>query len=234
MRTTLSGFHPGRARFYLGDQIGPVVVITNPGSAPSAVVFYETKVHLGRVLATRGLETSDIVSVLVENWHRGGEHAERARTALCEPLLHLARDTRREGEKEFAQAVAVSADAKKTIVADWVVVFSDVARDKPMRLFAAASFAEEKVHIPRSKQGGGHRMSTYRVDVTEGELLQAAGLSCRKAELFLGNSLLLDVETTDRKHFLYAPERYCPTLPAREAIILPTKPSPSPVRVARA
>lgn len=116
------------AEIYYGDVHGLIVVVGGSKPDASAFVFAEEHDANGKKFtAIKPLHSISVMDAVFATWKRGGPKAEAARTFLCDTVAGLIRKDRAEAEADFDQAVAVSADGKEIVHADWVVVVEDSA-----------------------------------------------------------------------------------------------------------
>lgn len=104
----------------------------------------EQSLHLGAATVRDVLE---IISAEVKG---ARPRAETARKFLSRTALNAAARIRRAAERDFDEAVAVSADGTKIVKATWVVVASANA-DDPSWIYPSSAFRNDKIRRPKNQ-----------------------------------------------------------------------------------
>ncbi|MBI2624080.1 hypothetical protein HYW67_01115 [Candidatus Parcubacteria bacterium] len=186
---------------YYGDVHGLIVVCGGNGPGASAFVFVEDHDANGKKFtAIKPLHSVFVMDAVFATWKRGGPNAEAARTFLCDTVAGLIRKDRVEADADFDRAVAVSADGRKIVHADWVVV-RDLegslleAPSGPTAVFPASSFQMKKLLRGRVRRtetvfGGGPLTPQTVVRVVRDQALP-------HVRLYPGEQLLVVVKSAN-------------------------------------
>jgi hypothetical protein len=108
---------PFNREVYLGMNFGPIIFL--PNEEIKMVVGSEEK----DVILSFELTSPVVIDALLAEWYYGREKAAVARQFLCDTLAADVAVQRKQAEDDFDRAVAVSADGKEILCADWVIVF---------------------------------------------------------------------------------------------------------------
>lgn len=91
-----------------------------------------------------GADSFQLFDVIFATWMRGLQKDKEARDFLCDLLATDIAETRKEAEKDFDEAVAVSEDGRKIVMADRIIVFEPGKKDEA-KVFQGKLFTNIKI-----------------------------------------------------------------------------------------
>ncbi|MBI3304756.1 hypothetical protein HYZ80_00290 [Candidatus Parcubacteria bacterium] len=149
----LRSLDPAKAQLYYGHVFGTIAVCGSGPTAPAYVFVQEHDANGKAITVLKPLVSLYAMDAIYATWRRGGPKAEAAREFLCNELAREIATVRAEAGADFDRAVAVSADGRKIVHADWVVVPGPLEEkpgvDSPMfsgaTVFRGDAFHERKI-----------------------------------------------------------------------------------------
>lgn len=137
----LERLHMTGSKIYYGHVWGPIAVFDD--HAHWHALVFEKCTDSGRCIAKlQDVHSMHVMDAIFATWMRGGSKSKPARRFLCQTLAAVVAKSRKSAEEDFDRAVAVSADGRKIVHADEVVVFD---KDGTRHRFASGAFSKNKI-----------------------------------------------------------------------------------------
>ncbi|MBI4385702.1 hypothetical protein HY573_02635, partial [Candidatus Parcubacteria bacterium] len=168
--------------------------------------------------AIKPLHSVFVMDAVFATWKRGGPNAEAARTFLCDTVAGLIRKDRAEAEADFDRAVAVSADGRKIVYADWVAVMeppfgsASFPYRRPITVFPPTGFTSRKILRAQPERGVDiHDLSGGRTFDPHGVCEVARGMIAPTATQVLVEVRVRPSKSGENKaRVLMTCRRFCP------------------------
>lgn len=130
----------GAKAYYSGRALKFPVLVLNG----NAYVLDHPHGHTNAVGLLRLARTSDIWLCIYAEWFAARPKAEKARACLLRHYRAAVKEARLDAQRDFDEAVAVSADGTKIVKAQWVLVAEGSSPTSGL-LFQASAFRQSKI-----------------------------------------------------------------------------------------
>ena len=157
LRPLLEAFDPKHVEVYYPYVHSPIVIWLGECEAAPEAFYFETAQDANRkamAWVKYSVPSPMVMDAIFATWRRGSSKAKAARKFLCDVVAQDIALVRAQAEAEFDEAVAVTADGKKILPADMVVVVPGRTGEVrgPVYLYRDASvFRENKIFRHDSK-----------------------------------------------------------------------------------